>query len=252
MLPLVISQNRAVLTNHYAILPAKGFPVSFLPNFDYVSARFQASPEIGRAGFAQLLLDMDPGGGTRIPVNDGLEHFLYVIEGTLEIQVGSQNKELTLSDYVYIPSGTSFSIHNNKESSAKVEWIKRPYINAGYPIPPILFGNKDQVPLIPYPTIPGCFTQFFLPEEDKAFDMSMKIIHFDPGVYFDVVETHIHEHGLYMMTGCGLYYLGDKLYEVQATDYIWMAPYCPQFYFATGWERSSYMLYKNINRDITF
>jgi (S)-ureidoglycine aminohydrolase len=38
--------------------------------------------------------------------------------------------------------------------------------------------------------------------------------------------------------------------EVQATDFIWMAPYCPQFFFCTGWEDGAYLLYKDVNREV--
>lgn len=252
MLQNVLSSKRAVLTTNYALLPADGIPVSFFPNFRKTTARIQASPEIGRAGFAQMLLEVEPGGGTITPINDKLEHFLYVLDGGLHIQDSGEEIELSAGGFVYVPPGSSFTISNSAEERCRIEWIKRPYQRAGYPFPSLLYGNKDQVPLVPYPTIPGCYTQYLLPEEDMAFDMSMKIIQFDPGVYFDVVETHIHEHGLYMLTGRGIYYLSDKDHEVEATDFIWMAPFCPQFYTTTGWERSSYLLYKNVNRDISF
>ncbi len=79
--------------------------------------------------------------------------------------------------------------------------------------------------------------------------MSMKIVILEPGAYFECVETHIMEHGIYMLSGKGIYYLAGEMYEVQAEDFIWMGPYCPQYYFSTGWERTAYLLYKNINRD---
>jgi (S)-ureidoglycine aminohydrolase len=28
-----------------------------------------------------------------------------------------------------------------------------------------------------------------------------------------------------------------------------MAPFCPQFFYATGWDKSAYLLYKDVNRD---
>jgi (S)-ureidoglycine aminohydrolase len=31
-----------------------------------------------------------------------------------------------------------------------------------------------------------------------------------------------------------------------------MGPYCPQFCFCTGWEEAAYLLYKDVNRDVTF
>ena len=37
--------------------------------------------------------------------------------------------------------------------------------------------------------------------------------------------------------------------EVEKGDYIYMAPYCPQTFYATGWDESRYILYKDVNRD---
>ena len=37
--------------------------------------------------------------------------------------------------------------------------------------------------------------------------------------------------------------------QVQQDDFIYMAAYCPQFAFATGWGQMRYMVYKDVNRD---
>jgi (S)-ureidoglycine aminohydrolase len=31
-----------------------------------------------------------------------------------------------------------------------------------------------------------------------------------------------------------------------------MSHYCPQFCFCTGWEEAAYLLYKDVNRDVSF
>jgi len=89
------------------------------------------------------------------------------------------------------------------------------------------------------------------PYEDPRFDMGINIQIFDPGVYFTFVESHIMEHGLYMLYGRGIYWLNQEYMEVQQDDFIYMAPFCPQFFYATGWDISAYLLYKDVNRDYT-
>ncbi len=49
-----------------------------------------------------------------------------------------------------------------------------------------------------------------------------------------MVEIHVMEHGLLMLEGGGIYRLGDRWYPVTAGDFIWMAPYCPQWFGALG------------------
>jgi (S)-ureidoglycine aminohydrolase len=89
------------------------------------------------------------------------------------------------------------------------------------------------------------------PYEQLGFDMGINLQIFDPGVYFSFVEAHVMEHGLYMLAGRGLYWLNHDLIEVQKDDFIYMAPFCPQFFYATGWDQSAYLLYKDVNRDYT-
>ena len=36
--------------------------------------------------------------------------------------------------------------------------------------------------------------------------------------------------------------------EVKAGDFIWMAPYCPQWFGAIGKEPAKYLIYKDFNR----
>ena len=52
-----------------------------------------------------------------------------------------------------------------------------------------------------------------------------------------------------MVEGRGIYYLNRDFIEVQKDDFIYMAPYCPQFFYATGWETGRYLVYKDVNRD---
>jgi (S)-ureidoglycine aminohydrolase len=86
--------------------------------------------------------------------------------------------------------------------------------------------------------------------DDLVFDLAMNIFTFPPGFALPVTETHVMEHGLYMLEGQGLYYLGRDWHEVNAGDFIWMGPYCPQSFYATSSDPSRYIYYKNVNRDV--
>ena len=64
-----------------------------------------------------------------------------------------------------------------------------------------------------------------------------------------MVETHIMEHGMLMIQGQGIYRLGDDWHPIQDGDAVWMGPYCPQWFVATGKTPARYIYYKNVNRD---
>jgi (S)-ureidoglycine aminohydrolase len=63
-----------------------------------------------------------------------------------------------------------------------------------------------------------------------------------------MVEMHVMEHGLIMLEGGGIYRLGDSWYPVTAGDFIWMAPWCPQWFGAIGKVPAKYLIYKDWNR----
>jgi (S)-ureidoglycine aminohydrolase len=248
LLPLILSKNRAVVTNFYSLLPAEGILESKLPNFVGAKAYIHVSPDIGNARFVQMVLKMDSGGRTRVAIDDGLEHFIYVLEGSVSIEVNKIKDRLIPGGYAYIPVGSPFNLLDAVGNTSLV-WIKRRYEQIHVPAPGPKISHQNSKPEIPDEKAPGSFDQYLLDEEDLAFDMSMKIIILEPGAHFECVETHIMEHGLYMLAGKGIYYLAGDTHEVQAGDFIWMAPYCPQYYVCIGQERSAYLLYKNINRD---
>ena len=79
----------------------------------------------------------------------------------------------------------------------------------------------------------------------------MNIVSFGPGATISAVEMHVMEHGLYMLQGKGLYLLNEQWHEVQAGDFIWMRPFCPQAFYAGGPLPARYLLYKNMNRQFS-
>jgi (S)-ureidoglycine aminohydrolase len=248
--PGIYGHNRTMVTPHYAVMPPEGILESRLPGFRDTLVRFHTSPSMG-AGFAQALLEIGADAGTTRPIDDGLEHFLYVLSGALDISAEGRTECLELGGYAYVPAGTALSLHA-LSAGARAIWIKRPYQTVtGHAAPPVLFGRRDAVERRLKHT-DGRAWQHLLPDEDLGFDMAVNILSFAPGTYFPFVETHIMEHGLYMLQGQGLYLLGREWHECWAGDFVWMGSYVPQQFYATGWEETAYLLYKDVNRDVRF
>ncbi|HET6452700.1 MAG TPA: (S)-ureidoglycine aminohydrolase, partial [Spirochaetia bacterium] len=110
-------------------------------------------------------------------------------------------------------------------------------------------GDQGRVKGEIYCDDPGALLQCLVPDE-ISYDLAMNIFTFETGHGLPVTETHVMEHGLYMLQGKGVYFLGDSWMEVEATDFIWMGPWCPQSYYAAGPLPSRYLYYKNVNREI--
>ena len=61
-------------------------------------------------------------------------------------------------------------------------------------------------------------------------------------------ETHVMEHGLYVLEGKAVYRLNEDWVEVQEGDFMWLRAFCPQACYAGGPGRFRYLLYKDVNR----
>jgi len=84
--------------------------------------------------------------------------------------------------------------------------------------------------------------------DTMPFDFAVNSMVYQPGAALSMVEMHVMEHGLLMLEGGGIYRLGDSWYPVTAGDFIWMAPWCPQWFGALGKMPAKYLIYKDWNR----
>lgn len=238
--------SRAVVERNYAILPPQGIPESVLPEWTNTAARVLASPAMG-ARFAMYLLDLAPGGGSAHPLPEDVEAFFYVIAGECRLDVG-RPQALTPGGFAYLHAGARFKLDASARS--RVIWLKKVYEAFDARRPADVLGNEAHVKGEPFMGVPELLLKTLLPA-DVAYDMAMNVFTFPPGYSLPVTETHFMEHGLYMLEGQGVYYLGDRWHEVEAGDFIWMGPYVPQSYFATGSTPSRYLYYKNVHRDVS-
>ncbi|HHG0625756.1 TPA: (S)-ureidoglycine aminohydrolase [Klebsiella pneumoniae] len=244
----VFGHHRAALTTHYAVMPPEGILESKIPGIVNTAVSVQTSRQMG-AGFSQLHLAIRENGGMETAINDGKQGFYYVISGNPDIEIDGDIHALRPGSYAYTPTGVASRITNSKNDLACVIWIRKSYEPAtGLTAPASFVSHKDNVEKVNKHT-QGRTWQHLLPENDLAFDFHVNILSFEPGNYFPMVETHVMEHGLFMLEGQGMYLLQHDWHECWQDDFIYMAPYCPQFFYATGWSTASYLLYKNVNRD---
>lgn len=239
--------SRAVVERRFAILPPEGIPEGVLPAWSGTAARILAAPAMG-ARFAQYLLDVAPGGGTRGPLDDRVEGFVYVLDGRVRLGLGGREHGLEAGGYAYLTPGSRFAL--TADGPARLLWLRKVYEPIPNHEPGDHVGSERKLAGEAYMEMPELILKKLLPDE-PTYDMAMNIFTFPPGYSLPVIETHVMEHGLYFLEGQGLYYLGDAWREVKAGDFIWMGPYVPQGFCATGSEPSRYLYYKNVNRDVT-
>jgi len=239
-----LNPSRVVVERHYALLPPEGIPDSVLPGWEGTRARVLTAPAMG-AAFVQMLLEIDSGGGGAQRLAERVEGFLYVLEGGCVVGGEGRHHTLSAGGFVYLVPGSAFTLRAN--GAARVLWLKKTYAPAESHTPREIAGHEQDVAGEVYQGNPDLLLKKLLPDTPD-YDMAMNIFTFRAGAALPVIETHVMEHGLYLFEGRGVYYLGADWYEVRRGDFIWMGPYCPQWFGALGKVPAKYLIYKDWNR----
>jgi (S)-ureidoglycine aminohydrolase len=202
------------------------------------TAVVHVSPAVG-AGFTQYTAELEPEGW--LGPAEG-QRFVYVLEG--EVWVDGQ--ALGCDAYAYLPEGCDAAVVAH--SVARVAVIEKPYLPLAEAAPPPRFV-ADERTVEPRPLMDDDDLQVrVLLPESPSFDFAVNTMTYQPGAALPLVEMHVMEHGLLMLAGGGIYRLGDDWYPVAEGDFIWMAPYCPQWFGALGKTPAKYLIYKDWNR----
>ena len=201
-----------------------------------------AAPQMG-AKFTQMTAEFKAGGSLGpAPA----QRFLYVLEGKLELKASGKKYTLTAGGYAFLPQGTAHEVRATKTSRVAV--IEKPYeALAGAAAPQIVVGNENDIKPVALMGDETLRVRAMMPD-GASYDFAVNTMTYDPGAALSMVEIHVMEHGLLMLEGGGIYRLGDSWYPVEAGDFIWMGPYCPQWFGALGKRPAKYLLYKDWRR----
>jgi (S)-ureidoglycine aminohydrolase len=200
------------------------------------------SPAAG-AAFTQYTAELESG-GTLGPTS--AQRFVYVLAGAVDLATGSSFQSIDPGGYAYLPEGLPHTL--TAQSATRLAVVEKPYQPLeGVAAPHLLVGNEADVISTPLMGDPDLLVRSLLPDQ-AAFDFAVNTMTYQPGASLSMVEIHVMEHGLLMLEGGGIYRLGDAWYPVAAGDFIWMAPFCPQWFGALGKRPAKYLIYKDWNR----
>ncbi|MCV2487740.1 bifunctional allantoicase/(S)-ureidoglycine aminohydrolase [Geodermatophilus sp. YIM 151500] len=250
-----LTTDRARFTEAYAVLP-KGtmtdIVTSNLPFWQGTRLWVIARPLSGFAEtFSQYIVEVSPGGGSDRPETDpAAEAVLFVVEGTLRLTIGDAAHTLEPGGYAFLPPAATWTLRNESAEPARFHWIRKAYQRVdGVDVPEAFVTNEGDVEPIPMPDTRGAWTTTrFVDQTDVRHDMHVNIVNFEPGGVIPFPETHVMEHGLYVLEGKAVYLLNQDWVEVEAGDFMWLRAFCPQACYAGGPGRFRYLLYKDVNR----
>ena len=247
--------DRAMFTEAYAVLPRgvmRDIVTSYLPFWDDTRLWVIARPLSGFAEtFSQYIVEVAPGGGSERPELDtAAEGVLFVVEGEMQLTVDDDRHTLGPGGYAYLPPGQRWTMRNHGREPLRFHWIRKAYEAVdGLETPAAFVTNEREVEPIPMPgTDNRWVTSRFVDPSDLRHDMHVNIVTFEPGAVIPFAETHVMEHGLYVLEGKAVYRLNTDWVEVQEGDFMWLRAFCPQACYAGGPGRFRYLLYKDVNR----
>ena len=253
--PRTRAHDRARFTHAYAVIPRgvmSDIVSSFVPGWTGSRVWILARPMSGFAEtFAQYIVELMPGGrGDKPEPDPEAQAVLFVLRGELQLNLDETIYRLTPGAWAYIPPGTDWQCRNAADDRTNFVWIRKRYEPVqGLPAPDPIISHDDDVEPEPIRgTDHAWSTTRFVDPGDLRHDMHVNIVTFHPGATIPFAETHVMEHGLYVLQGRGVYYLNENWVEVEEGDFLWLRAFCPQACYAAGTEPFRYLLYKDVNR----
>lgn len=247
--------DRAMFRESYAVIPRgtqRDIVTSNLPFWDKTRLWVLARPLTGFAEtFSQYLMEVSPGGGSERPEEDPeAEAVLFLMEGALELVLDGHAHSLAPGGYAFIAPGTDWTVRNHGADHARFMWIRKRYQHVeGIEKPESFVTNEQDIDPTPMPDTEGRWaTTRFVDPQDVRHDMHVTVVTFLPGGIIPFAETHVMEHGLYVLEGQAVYRLNEDWVEVQEGDFMWLRAFCPQACYAGGPKPFRYLLYKDVNR----
>lgn len=237
MPPQQLGSTRTSLKTDHLLQAPDSFIRAPLPGMTKATAVVHTGPAVG-ARFTEYTAEMDSGGTLG---HTTAQRFIYVLSGQIQTTRGL----VSPGSFEYAAQGEKQWIAATQPTKLVV--IEKPYQALEGAVAKGFGGRIEDVQPQPLMGDEGVLVQTLVPDSTE-FDFAVNLMTFHPGASLSLVEMHIMEHGLMMLEGGGIYRLGDNWYPVMAGDFIWMAPYCPQWFGAIGKTPAKYLIYKDWNR----
>ena len=237
-----LGHTRSTSQRDHLLHTPDAFVRTTLPGMERATAIIHISPAAG-ASFTQYTAELEPGGTLGATSS---QRFIYTLEGAADLATDTTFHSLVPGSVAYLPQGTAHTL--TAQQTTRLAVIEKPYEPlANTSAPAVFVSHVDKTLAVPLNDDPDLEVRSLLPAS-ASHDFAVNTMTYRPGAALSQVEVHVMEHGLLMLEGGGIYRLSDQWYPVTAGDFIWMAPYCPQWFGAIGKRPAKYLIYKDSNR----
>ena len=237
-----LGQTRSSHQRNHLLLTPDSFVRTVLPGMSKAAAIVHISPALG-AAFTQYTVEFEPGGELG---PTGVQRFVYVLDGGIELVLPDKRHSVAARGFVYIPEKLAHQITASAPSRVAVFERKYQPLDSA-PAPQFIVSSEDAIASHALNDDVDLQVKCLLPDH-PSHDFAVNTMTYQPGAALSMVEMHVMEHGLLMLEGGGIYRLGDSWYPTTAGDFIWMGPWCPQWFGAIGKKPAKYLIYKDSNR----
>jgi (S)-ureidoglycine aminohydrolase len=237
-----LGRTRSSQQPNHLLLTPDTFVRTPLPGMKGCVGVVHVGPALG-ANFTQYTAEFEAGGELG---PSPTQRFVFIMEGEATLETHGKQNKIARGGYAYVPSGFPHRVTASAPSRLAV--IEKPYKTMdAVASPTLLVSHESEVASHPLGGDPDLQVKCLLPDT-IGYDFAVNTMVYQPGAALRMVEMHVMEHGLIMLEGGGIYRLGDSWYPVTAGDFIWMGPWCPQWFGAIGKVPAKYLIYKDWNR----
>jgi (S)-ureidoglycine aminohydrolase len=237
-----LGETRSSQKHNHLLLTGDTFVRTTLPGMKNCVAIVHAGPTMG-AKFTQYSAEFETLGELG---ETPAQRLVYVVDGHLTVEVEGRKHEVKKHGYAYLPEAVPHRVVAASVTRAAV--IEKRYETVtSAEGPKVIVSSEEAIASHALNDDPDLQVKCLLPDT-MSFDFAVNTMVYQPGAALSMVEMHVMEHGLLMLEGGGIYRLGDSWYPVTAGDFIWMGPWCPQWFGAIGKKPAKYLIYKNWNR----
>jgi (S)-ureidoglycine aminohydrolase len=240
--------TRTSVHAHHALIAPDSRMRDTLPAWPVTAASLLVSPRLGGAAPAEhslLWAHLADGERAHAP-GPGLERFVYLLDGTVEVMAEGTRRGLERDGYAFLPADLAHELRALAPSRLLV-FERRYRALAGGEPPPVVVGQAEECSAQPFLGAAGVTVRTLLPDE-PSFDLSMAVMGFRPGATLPLMEVHEAEHSLYLLAGAGILRAGDAWHPVREGDAVWLGPHCPHWFAGIGESETSYLIYKDGRR----
>ena len=120
--------TRAVIKHGvYSVIPPEGRVINTIPGFEGFESTILASPKLG-ASFVMIISTVIPGAKTTIPWGgDGIETFVYFMdgEGELTVKIDEKIEKLPQGGFAFCPADKGLELFNESTGRFRVLLYKQ-------------------------------------------------------------------------------------------------------------------------------